>query len=205
MIGEDFFSIFNGKNKAPQKGEINKTPEKGTKENPYSKSEFTELKTQRLKKDQMFYFSAYVENSSDEENSSAYYLNFVHKDSDRCSVNFTKSQDRIAVSLVLKKREDDSFETNNLLLLLKSNGKVAKEISLKINNDLSMDNKRELVANVYRKLENDFNHLTAANKQKGELKEFHDQELRQELFFSIAAFVREKSGVDDASDLIKFN
>lgn len=206
MFSEIFSSIFKKEDDVSQKKEAKKVLEKGSEECPLSQNEFNELRKAQLKEEQLVYFTGYIDNSSEPEKSHAQYFNFVQKDSDNCSVNFIKSRKRIAVSLALKNKEDNSFETNNLSLLLKNNGKTIKEIGLKINVDLPMENKKELVSLIYGKLEDDFNSLTAFNNRKEDFKEYQDQKLRKELFFLIAAFIRKKSNneISDASNLILF-
>ena len=199
MFGEKFLnSLKMANSKKVQEAEV--IHEKGSLQNPYSLAELEILKKERLKNDKITHFNGYVNKSNDPKNPDVKHFNFVEKDSNNYTVNFSSPQKITRVYLNTIK--DEQGFSNSKLSFSAREGILNKKIIFKINHDLPLKVKKEIVEAVYNKLEEKkftSNYFRWDEEAKANL----ETECRQEFLSTVAGIVRKNIDVlgDDPVDI----
>lgn len=193
MFGENFLNSFKMVNsKKVQEAEV--IHEKGSLQNPYSLAELEILKKERLKNDKITHFNGYVNKSSDPKNPDVKHFNFVEKYSNNYTVNFSSPQKITCVYLNAIK-DEQGFSSSELSFSARE-GILNKKIIFKINHDLPLKVKKEIVDTIYKKL--DEKQITSNYaKWSEEAKAIKEAECREDLLFTVAGIIRKNIDIPD--------
>lgn len=193
MFGEKFLNSFKMVNsKKVQEAEV--IHEKGSLQNPYSLAELEILKKERLKNDKITHFNGYVNKSSDPKNPDVEHFNFVEKYSNNYTVNFSSPQKITRVYLNAIK-DEQGFSSSELSFSARE-GILNKKIIFKINHDLPLKVKKEIVDTVYRKLE-ERKYTSNYVKWDKEAKVTLEAECREDLLSIVAGIIRKNIDIPD--------